>query len=144
MYFCHLKNGPGKWFISALNFSVSELSIILHECLNYTADFQLLTILCQIKKEKTKGQNPPTIQRNAQGLLYLWRSFGGERASSPASSSPCCLVLGRARLPVDVSQRCMCYFQAENRQTPASAADTWTGWRWVITGIWSSPPVSQS
>ena len=123
---------------------MSELSIILRECLNYTADFQLLTVLCQVKKETTKENKTPTIQCNAQGLLYL--SFGGEWASPPASSSPRCLVLqvlgwgghGCQRM----SSRGVCYFQAENRQTPASTARTWIGWRWAIAGSWAVLPDS--
>lgn len=52
---------------------------MLHACLNYTARFQL-TVPWQTRKKT------PATQCNAQGLLYL--SFGGERASPPASSRP--------------------------------------------------------
>lgn len=71
---------------------MSDLSLMLRECLNYTAHFHVLTILCQVEKETTKEKKPPTIQCNAHALLYL--SFGGEQASCPASLCPPCLVLG--------------------------------------------------
>lgn len=117
---------------------MSELSIRLHECPNCTADFHAFTILCQVKKETTKEKKPPTIQCNAQALLYL--SFVGEQASHPASLCPPCLDLGVLGWERHVwqwmSPTAMCHFQTQNRQTPG----TWISWRQVVAGSWKVFP----